>query len=105
MKLLTQATYIRYESAKLSKFTQVSSQTSLYFFTDDSLKIKKGLELVSRPHFSYKFFVKKFSFVILHTLVRFHHHTVYFPNDSVKCVSCFRRRHFDDVMTYEYLKS
>ena len=28
-------------------------------FTEDSLKIKKGLELVSRPHFSYNFLIKK----------------------------------------------
>ena len=27
-------------------------------FTEDSLKIKKGLELVSRPHFSYNFLLK-----------------------------------------------
>ena len=53
MKLLKQATYIRYVLAKLSKFFQISTQTYLNsFFTEDSLKIKKGLELVSRPHFS-----------------------------------------------------
>ena len=28
-------------------------------FIEDSLKIKKGLELVSRPHFSYNFLIKK----------------------------------------------
>ena len=31
-----------------------------FLFTEDSLKIKKGLELVSRPHFSYNFFIKNF---------------------------------------------
>ena len=34
-------------------------------FTKDSLKIKKGLELVSRPHF-----------IILHKLAIFHYQTV-----------------------------
>ena len=29
-------------------------------FTEDSLKIKKGLELVSRPDFSYHFLIKNF---------------------------------------------
>ena len=29
-------------------------------FTEDSLKIKKGLELVSRPNVSYNFLIKKF---------------------------------------------
>ena len=29
-------------------------------FTEDSLKIKKGLELVSMSHFSYDFLIKKF---------------------------------------------
>ena len=30
-----------------------------FLFTEDSLKIKKGLELVSRPHFPYNFMIKK----------------------------------------------
>ena len=31
-----------------------------FLYTEDSLKIKKGLELVSRPHFSYNFLIKSF---------------------------------------------
>ena len=31
-----------------------------FLFTEDSLKIKKGLALVSRPHFSLDFFIKNF---------------------------------------------
>ena len=30
-----------------------------FLFTEDSLKIKKCLELVSRPHFPYNFLIKK----------------------------------------------
>ena len=53
MKFLKQATYIRYVITNLSKFVQISKVTSTEsFFTEDSLKIRKGLELVSRPHFS-----------------------------------------------------
>ena len=62
MKLLKQATYIRYALAKLSKFVQISIQTSLDFLTEDSLKIKKGLELVTRTFFI-EFFDKTFSVV------------------------------------------
>ena len=46
-------------------------------FTEDSLKIKKGLELVFRPNFSYNFFNKKNYFVILHKLAKFHYQTVF----------------------------
>ena len=45
--------YIRHAIAKLSKFVQISIQASLdSFLQKDSLKIKKGLELVSRSHVS-----------------------------------------------------
>ena len=52
MKFLMQATYISYVTVKLSKFVQISMQTSLDSFLQVSLKIKKGLEPVSRPQFS-----------------------------------------------------
>ena len=55
MKFLKQATYIRDVIAKLLKFVQINMPT--LFFTEDSLKIKKGLELVSRRHFSYNFLI------------------------------------------------
>ena len=59
MKLLKQATYIRYVLAKLSKFDQIRTQTSLDFFLEDSFKIKKGLELGPRPYFSKNFLLIK----------------------------------------------
>ena len=46
-------------------------------FTEDYLKIQKGQELVSRPHFSKNFLIKTFYFVILHKLAKFHHETVF----------------------------
>ena len=54
MKFLKQATYIRHVKAKLSKFFQFSIQAGDLFFRilEDSLKIKKGLELASRSYFS-----------------------------------------------------
>ena len=45
MKFLKQATYVRYVIGKLSKSIQVS--THIFHFTEDSLKIKKSMELVS----------------------------------------------------------
>ena len=61
MKFMKQATYIGYVMAKLLKSVQISMLTSLEsFFTEDSWKIEKGLELVSRPHFSYNFWLKSF---------------------------------------------
>ena len=48
-----------------------------FLFTEDCLKIEKGLELVSGPHFSWTFFLKKFSLVILHKLPKFHYQTVF----------------------------
>ena len=52
--------YMRYVLAKLSKFVQISTLTSPDFFSEESLKIKKGLELVSRPNFSESFLIKNF---------------------------------------------
>ena len=46
-------------------------------FTEDSWKIRKGLELVSRPHFAYTFLIKKNYFLILHKLAKFHYQTVF----------------------------
>ena len=60
MKLLKQATHIRHKLAKLSKFVQISTDLLRLLFTEDSLKIKKGLEPASRPYFSYKFLIKIF---------------------------------------------
>ena len=55
MKLLKQATYIRYVIAKLSKFVQIKHTDLLTFlFTEE----------------------KKFSIVILHKLAKFHCQTV-----------------------------
>ena len=77
MKLLKQATYIRYVLAKLSKFVQISTLTFPESFSEESLKIKKDLKLVSRSQFSDNFLIKKFSFVILHKLAKFNYHTVF----------------------------
>ena len=62
MKFLKQATYIGYVIAKLSQSVQISKLTDLLriVFTEDSLKIKKSMELVSRSHFSQNFSIKKF---------------------------------------------
>ena len=46
-KFVKQATYIRYVMAKLSKFLQISMQTSDFFLQMILWKMKKGLGLVS----------------------------------------------------------
>ena len=88
---LKQATYISYVTAKLSKFIQNQHVDLLrIIFTKDFLKIKKGVELVSRPHFSQNF-DKKFNFVILHKLVKFLQQIVFtyqVIQYYVFCVSC-----------------
>ena len=56
LKFLKQTTYVRYLIAKLSKYVQISMLTSSESFLQ---RIKKGLKLVSRPHFSYNFLLKK----------------------------------------------
>ena len=78
MKFLRQATYIRYILAKLSKPVQITKQTSSDFFTEDYLKSKKGLELVSRPCFLQNFFII-FFFEILRKPAKFHYQTVFTP--------------------------
>ena len=46
-------------------------------FTGDSLKIKKGLEISFQATFFIEFFDKKFYFVILHKLAKFHYQIVF----------------------------
>ena len=54
MKFLKEPAYIKYFIVK------TSSKTTQIPFTENSLKIKKGLKLVSRPHFSDNFLIKFF---------------------------------------------
>ena len=54
-------------------------------FPEDSLKIKQGLEIVSRPHFSYNFLIKKLFCNITLTGQILSPDCVYFPRYSIKC--------------------
>ena len=75
-KFLKEVTYIRYVIANLSTFSPNQHAGLLrFFFPEHSLKIKKGLEIESRPHFSCNFLIKKF--VVLHKLAKFHYQTVF----------------------------
>ena len=61
MKFLKQANCIRLCISKTIKICPNQHTDLLRFlFTGDSLKIKKGLELVSRSHFSSNFWIKNF---------------------------------------------
>ena len=70
--------------AKLSKGIQISIQDTWFLFTEYSLKIKKGLELVSRSNFITRLclFSKLFNEICF----------------------VFHAWAFDNVMTFEYLK-
>ena len=65
-----------------------------FFFTDDYLKIKKGLERVSKPHFSHNFLIKILFCNITQTDQILLSDCVYFPSYSVKWVSFFMLGHF-----------
>ena len=92
----------------ISRTIKISSNQHIgllrFLFTENSLKIKKGLELVPRPHFSYNFFIN-FFWWMLHKLGKFHDHTVFtsqvIPYNMFR-VSCLC---FDDAMTFKYLES
>ena len=88
-----------------SKATKISpdqhSDFHRFLFTEDSLKIKKSLELatVSKPHCLYNFFDKKCCFVMLHKLTKFYYTTVFNSQvilQNVFHVSCLGiwRRHY-----------
>ena len=48
-----------------------------FLFTEDSLKFKKDLELVSRSQFRYNFLINFFVFAILHKPAKFCYQTVF----------------------------
>ena len=58
MKFLKQATYIRYISKTIKTCPNHDTDFLSFFLRD--LKIKKGLELVSRAQFLQNFFMKSF---------------------------------------------
>ena len=90
-EFLRQACYIRHViSNQHTDFLR-------YLFAKDSLKIKKGLELVSRPHFSYKFLIF-FVSDILYKAGKFHYQTGLF----CKIFFVFHAWVFDDVLTLEF---
>ena len=98
MKLLKQAIYIRYVIAELSKFIQISLQTSSIF------EYQKVLELVSRPHFSQNFLIKIFLL----------YYYINWPNlifrlcllSKLFCKMClvFHAWEFDGVITFDIWK-
>ena len=74
-------------------------------FREDSLKIKKVLELVSRPHFPYNFLIEIFLLYYYINWLNFITRLC-LPLKLFSKISFLRHsRAFDDVMTSEYLKS
>ena len=72
-------------------------------FTEDSLKTKKDLELISSPHFSQIFLIKKF---ILYYYINWPNlitRLCFLPKLFNKVCFVFHACALDDVMTFEYL--
>ena len=104
MKFLKQATYI-----STSKSTRISSNQHADFlrflFTEHSLKTKKVLELVFRPHFSYIFLMNFFLLQCYINWPNFITRLCLLPKLFSKMCFVFDSWAFDDTMTFEYLKS
>ena len=75
-----------------------------FFFTEDSLKIKKSVELVSRPHFPYIFLIKIFISIYYINWPNLITRLCLFLKFFSKMCLVFHAWAFDDVITFEYLK-
>ena len=76
-----------------------------FLLTEDSLKIKNVLELLSRPHFSQNFLTKIFILQYFINWPNFITRVCKLSNLFSKICFVFHTQAFDDVMTFEYLKS
>ena len=85
-----------------SSFCSFSSDLFLFLFIEDHLKIQKGLELVSTPHFSYNFLIKNFLFINWPNFVT---RPCLLPMFFSKMCLVFHAWAFNDTITFEYLKS
>ena len=63
-----------------------------FLFIEDSVKIKKDLELFSRPYFAQNSFIKNFTLNVTCTDQISLPECVYFLSYSIKCVLCFMLR-------------
>ena len=79
MKFLKQFTYIRYVIANLSKLVQISMLASSDPFYRGFFENYKGLGTSFQAKILIELFDKKFYFVMLHKLAKFHHQTVFTP--------------------------
>ena len=76
-----------------------------FLFTGNFLKITKVLELVSRPQFSSDFLMKNFILQFYINWQNFITRLYLLPKLFNKMFSVIYAWAFDDVMTFEYLKS
>ena len=73
--------------------------------SSDSLKIKKGLKLVSRSSFSHNDLIKGFILLYYINCPNFTTRLSLLPNLFSKMYFVFHAQAFDNVMIFEYLKS
>ena len=77
MKFLRQVDFIEYVIAKLSEYVKISIQASSDSFYKRFCKSKIGPGTGFQATFHAEVLDKKFSFVILHKLAKFHFQTVF----------------------------
>ena len=75
-----------------------------FLFKEDSLKIKKVLELVSRPHFSQNFLIKNVALKYYINWPNFNNRLCLLSKLFSKMCFVFHALAFDDVMTFKYSK-
>ena len=97
-----------------SKATKISPNQYVglhgFLFTENSLKIKKGLELASRLYFLYNFLIKNFIFTFIS---KFHYQTVFTYQViqqnvfRVSCISIWWRHDIciSENLKFDYLKN
>ena len=75
-----------------------------FLFIENYLKIKKGLEPVSRPYFSLNFLIKKFILYYYINWPKFITRLCLLPKLFSEMCFVFHALSFEDVMAFEYLK-
>ena len=75
-----------------------------FLFTEDSLKIKKGLKLVSSPHSSQNFLIKNVILQYYVNWTNFNNRLCLLSKLFSKMCFVFHAWVLDDVVTFQYLK-
>ena len=105
LKFLKQAAYQICNTKIIKSYGNQFLDLLRFLFTEDVLKIKKDPELVSRSHFPLNFLTKIYLQHFYTNWPNFVTRLRLVPKRFSKMCFVFDAQAFDDVMTYEYLKS